>query len=57
MNSSQDGGIGRQGLPHPTTASTLQLKDRTTHHSELSEIELNVSLTTMKLKKPHHPDW
>ena len=60
---SKDSDTGRQGSPPHTTASQLQLKYRTPSlrnvrnwaewKSDNYEIELNGSLTTMELKKPH----
>ena len=46
----EDGGKGRHGSPLRMTSTKLQLK---LHHSEPTEIELNGSLTTTELKKPH----
>ena len=47
----QDGSVGRRVLPLHTATSKLQLKYRTTIRT--IRIELNGSLTTKKLKKPH----
>ena len=48
--SGQDGDVGKHSSPPCTTTSKLQLQNN--HHSELSEIKLNGSLT-MELKKLH----
>ena len=51
--SSQDGGVWRHGSPLHITTSKSQLKYRTTIIQTIKKIELNGSLTTTELKKPH----
>ena len=40
-------------LPSSHNHIKITTKIQNNHHSELSEIDLNGSLTTMELKKPH----
>ena len=51
--SSQDGGVGKCGLPPGTTTAKLQLNYRTNITQNCQKIELYGTLTTKELKKPH----